>query len=73
MPPGASATHISTLRADTGHSLRLRDIWSGLAKAAVHREVELKNAATDQMAGESPYDRAALGDVAGLKASTLRR
>jgi alpha-D-ribose 1-methylphosphonate 5-triphosphate synthase subunit PhnL len=41
-------------RADCGPSLHLRGLWANLEEAAVHMAVELKNAAFDLMAAESP-------------------
>ena len=39
------------------HSLHLRGLWANLEEAAVHMAVELKNAAFDLMAAESPLYR----------------
>ncbi|EET46292.1 hypothetical protein [Thalassobium sp. R2A62] len=40
--------------AGRSRSLRMRGIYGGLAKAAVHRVAKPKNAAVDLMAAKSP-------------------
>lgn len=43
------------MRADTRHSLHMRDLNRGREQADVRVSIELKNAATDLMAAVNPY------------------